>query len=319
MKKLFIVLIALIAILILSGVAYTYTSMVISVIQPGSMVTEASYIIFTDGTNYYARNGTTGKIDFSGTVALTAINYAINALKNGKNGMIYIKPGNYGTIEVWPQPGVDLWIEKGAIGISVKIPQQNYNGILYDMQNRDISMYKTNAQGNTTLTAKIDGTNSILQLGAYLGNAKLLLDRVAIKNDPLDSNFIDIQSENPDTYASVRIMPKGTPTGNTNRAILQLFETDYEADPDNYSCLEITSEQINGTPTFHINSFHNGTGKTRPIDFRIDGEKVLSILTNGDINISKAGRGILLTNADGTVTKRARLNDAGTDWVFEPQ
>ena len=36
-----------------------------------------------------------------------------------------------------------------------------------------------------------------------------------------------------------------------------------------------------------------------------------------DLRIMQGGQGIVLTNAAGTVTKRARLNDAGNDWVFE--
>ena len=39
-----------------------------------------SYIIWTDGTNYYAKNGKTGQIDFSGTDASTVIQNAINNL-----------------------------------------------------------------------------------------------------------------------------------------------------------------------------------------------------------------------------------------------
>jgi hypothetical protein len=66
----------------------------------------ASYIIFTDGVNVYAKNGLTGKIEFSGTDASAVINAAINALPNvsasefgesgtGKVGKIFIKQGTY--------------------------------------------------------------------------------------------------------------------------------------------------------------------------------------------------------------------------------
>ena len=50
----------------------------------------ASYIISTDGTNYYAKNGTTGQIDYSGTNATTVIQNAVN---NGNK--IYISSGVY--------------------------------------------------------------------------------------------------------------------------------------------------------------------------------------------------------------------------------
>jgi len=52
-----------------------------------------SYVIWTDGTNYYAKNGSTGKIDYSGTNASTVIQNAINSLSAG--GKIYIRKGIY--------------------------------------------------------------------------------------------------------------------------------------------------------------------------------------------------------------------------------
>jgi hypothetical protein len=61
-------------------------------IEPNSFQTEASYIIFTDGTKVYARNGKTGAIDYSGTDATTVIQSAINALSSG---VVFIKDGLY--------------------------------------------------------------------------------------------------------------------------------------------------------------------------------------------------------------------------------
>lgn len=52
-----------------------------------------SYIIFTDGTNFYAKNGLTGRIDFQGTDAASVIQAAIDALTKG--GTIYLKEGLY--------------------------------------------------------------------------------------------------------------------------------------------------------------------------------------------------------------------------------
>jgi len=53
----------------------------------------ASYIIYVENGVYYAKNGLTGQIEFSGTNAGTVIQQAINALANG--GSIYIKSGIY--------------------------------------------------------------------------------------------------------------------------------------------------------------------------------------------------------------------------------
>jgi len=53
----------------------------------------ASYIIRKNGSYYEAINGTTGKIDYSGTDAASVIQSAINALTRA--GMIYLKSGVY--------------------------------------------------------------------------------------------------------------------------------------------------------------------------------------------------------------------------------
>jgi hypothetical protein len=37
----------------------------------------------------------------------------------------------------------------------------------------------------------------------------------------------------------------------------------------------------------------------------------------GDVTMSTAGKGVVLTNATGTVTKRVRLNNAGDGLIFE--
>ena len=44
---------------------------------------------------------------------------------------------------------------------------------------------------------------------------------------------------------------------------------------------------------------------------------LVNLSTNGDITMLVKKKGIIMTNAAGTVTKRARLNDAGNGWVFE--
>ncbi len=72
-----------------------------TIIEAGSNVDTASYIIFQDSGIIYAKNGTTGKIDFSGTDASTVIQGAIDVLNVGNNtgsgygGKIFIKAGGY--------------------------------------------------------------------------------------------------------------------------------------------------------------------------------------------------------------------------------
>jgi len=73
----------------------------------------ASYIVFgrdTDGDGVYdiiyAKNGTSGEIEFSGTDASTVIQQAINALPNGK-GRILIKNGVYSINQTIYLPRID--------------------------------------------------------------------------------------------------------------------------------------------------------------------------------------------------------------------
>jgi len=56
-------------------------------------VTEASYIVYKEGDTYYAKNGRTGQVEFSGTDASGVIQGAIDALPYG--GEILIKEGVY--------------------------------------------------------------------------------------------------------------------------------------------------------------------------------------------------------------------------------
>ena len=58
-----------------------------------ALIVPASYIIYKVDTEYRAKNGLTGKIDYSGTDASTVIQAAIDALTNG--GKIFIKSGTY--------------------------------------------------------------------------------------------------------------------------------------------------------------------------------------------------------------------------------
>jgi len=63
----------------------------------------ASYIIWTDGSTYYAKNGTTGAIDYSGADASTVIQAAVDAIPVKQyvdtlvtgGGSIFIKAGLY--------------------------------------------------------------------------------------------------------------------------------------------------------------------------------------------------------------------------------
>ena len=58
-------------------------------------ITEASYIIFKDGSTYYARNEETGAIVYSGSDATTIVHSAQDALVNFGGGKILLTRGEY--------------------------------------------------------------------------------------------------------------------------------------------------------------------------------------------------------------------------------
>jgi len=68
----------------------------------------ASYIVFTEGDKYYAKNGSTGTIEYSDTNASNVIQYAIDSLV-GKWGTVVLAPGIYRlsrTITMYPGIGL---------------------------------------------------------------------------------------------------------------------------------------------------------------------------------------------------------------------
>jgi len=79
-----------------------------TVIEPGSNVGTADYVLFKDGSTYYAKNGTTGAISFSGISFYTIINDAIDALSG--SGLIFMRLGTYALSS-------DLVIETSGIRI----------------------------------------------------------------------------------------------------------------------------------------------------------------------------------------------------------
>jgi len=86
--------------------------------KPWDKVTEASYIIFTDGTTYYAKNGVTGQIDFSGIVASTVIQSTINQIGVLGGGNIFLKKGTYTcstTLNIANRDRITLLGEEGTI------------------------------------------------------------------------------------------------------------------------------------------------------------------------------------------------------------
>lgn len=73
-----------------------YSTVQINGVPATNAVTPYSYVVSTDGTNYYLKDGTTGLIDFYGTNASAVFNAAIGNLSLTPNrGTIDVKAGNY--------------------------------------------------------------------------------------------------------------------------------------------------------------------------------------------------------------------------------
>ena len=80
-----------------------------TVIEPGSMVGSADYVIFKDGSNYKARNGTTGAIDYSDSSIKSVVESALN--HSGNSASIRISSG--------------LFVGSGADGDTIYISYDN--------------------------------------------------------------------------------------------------------------------------------------------------------------------------------------------------
>jgi hypothetical protein len=59
------------------------------------VVNPASYIVFTDGSKYYVKNGSTGVVEYSDTDASNVIQYAVNQANALGGGKVFIARGTY--------------------------------------------------------------------------------------------------------------------------------------------------------------------------------------------------------------------------------
>jgi hypothetical protein len=168
--------------------------------MPEISIQPYSYIIFTDGTNYYAKNGKTGQIDFSGTDAGTVIQSAINAL-SGKGGTIFLKAGIYvltQQLDLSNSPGIKLvgeygtYHEKGTILRPVSGVRAIY-AHTSDPFWSEITIENIGIYGQETLPSGVQGEIYIWSGGRvhlrniYIRNAR----NVGIKLESVTVGFIE--------------------------------------------------------------------------------------------------------------------------------
>jgi len=119
-----------------------------SVIEPGSMVSGASYIVFAEGTNYYAKDGKTGEIKFSASDdAAPVINAAISALPSG-GGKVVLAEGTFMIRSSILRPtGTRLWLEGQGIrsttimlasGVNDYCFKKSTAGVVYETKISDL-------------------------------------------------------------------------------------------------------------------------------------------------------------------------------------
>jgi hypothetical protein len=143
-----------------------------------------SYIVFTDGANYYARNGSTGQVDFSGTDASTVIQNAINALGNG--GKILIKAGTYSIVTPLALKSNTVISGEGPGTILLRSSTPNpYGHMAY-------SVFHTTGASNVVIkNLVVDGNKSNLSWTGYRwdyeaivfnNSQNVVIDNVVVRN-----------------------------------------------------------------------------------------------------------------------------------------
>ena len=128
-----------------------------TVIEPGSMVSGYSFVVFNSGSTYYAKNGTSGSIAYQSASPLTLLTNLIGEMSRG--GSIYIKAGDY-TL------ATDLTIETPGITITGDVATMRKFGTIdtkptrlignVNIYSEDIKLKALVIQGVLTFGSKID-------------------------------------------------------------------------------------------------------------------------------------------------------------------
>jgi len=184
-------------------------------------VDEASYIVFTDGSKYYAKNGTTGMIEYSDADATKVIQYAIDKVGQAGGGKIVIKRGTYiltdpdgdGFSLVVRYPNVVIDGEDSAV---LKLADNTFTGTWSSGSNymmlidaRDVTVRgltfdgnkTTNGAGNGLAIMKIKATeaennkivyNKFINISGHAVYTRLATDSIVAYNYFYNNNWYDI-------------------------------------------------------------------------------------------------------------------------------
>jgi len=136
-------------------------------------VEEASYIVFTDGSKYYAKNGSTGIVEYSDADATKVIQYTIDRSKRG--GVVALKPGIY---YIKPQFTYHLQNRPYATGLTTDgadglIIEGNGAKLVADV-GTEIILYVLNTSNSIIRNLILDGNKGV-QTWTYTDGKALLL------------------------------------------------------------------------------------------------------------------------------------------------
>lgn len=128
-----------------------------TVIQPGSMIVGADYIVFKDGATYYARNGITGALTYQSTAISTVLSSIVTELNRG--GVIYIHSGDYTltTSFIIATPGIIIQGE-GSKSIAFSATATKVTNIIGNVyvESENIKFKDLTITGNLTFTSTAD-------------------------------------------------------------------------------------------------------------------------------------------------------------------
>ena len=125
--------------------------------SPGTVLATASYVIFHQKV-FYAQNGNTGQIDYSGTDATTVIQSAVDALADG--GLVFVRRGIYPlTGSIVLGQGIHLLGEQGAI---LKVGDGSQNSLnpfnMLEVKGDDVTIENLELDGNAGSNPNLAGT-----------------------------------------------------------------------------------------------------------------------------------------------------------------
>ena len=153
-----------------------------TIIEEGSMMETASYVIFKDGSTYYAKNGSTGAIDYLSSDATTVIESVLNASTSG--GRIFIRRGTYEidtTINVYNKYITIIGEGPGSSGTRLQL-SNNADCNMFNLNSSTFFyLYELSLDGNKNNNNAGIGVSASPVVGG-LATADITIDRVFIHN-----------------------------------------------------------------------------------------------------------------------------------------